>query len=223
MLWEPDMQSEQQKASLDHPKMYSYFECSQNSANSAQANGDYMRYVYSQLEDYPRPINHVKIYGANTGPSWAGDSINAERRFWRNIIGGSASSRFHRPPTGIGLSDEAQAHIHSMRLLTSELDLFTCHPAINDRFLNDRAPDEAYLIYEEGTQYAVFFPAGGAVGLDLKAVTGPFRLKWLDIRRSTWSGVSTIEGDRVIQLKTPDAGLWLVFLQKVSRDQRMSD
>lgn len=223
MLWEPDMQSEQQKASLDHPEIYSYFECSQNSANSGQENGDYMQYVYSQLEDHPRPINHVKIYGADTGPSWAGDSINAERRFWRNIIGGSASSRFHRPPTGIGLSDEAQAHIRSMRLLTSELDLFTCRSDINDRLLNDRAPDEAYLIYEEGTQYAVFFPAGGAVGLDLKAVAGPFRLKWLDIRRSTWAGVSTIEGDRVIQLKTPDAGSWLVFAQKVSRDQRASD
>ncbi len=110
-----------------------------------------------------------------------------------------------------------------MRLLTSELDLFTCHPDINDALLNDRAPDEAYLIYEEGTQYAVFFPAGGAVGLDLIAVTGPFRLKWLDIRRSTWSGVSTIEGGRVIRLKTPDARLWLAFLRKISGDGRTSD
>lgn len=216
MLWEPDLRSEQQKASLDHPEIYSYFECSQNSANFGQENGDYMQYVYSQLQDHPRPINHVKIYGADTGPSWAGDSVNAERRFWRNIIGGSASSRFHRPPTGIGLNDTAQSHIRSMRLLTSELDLFTCRPDIDYRLLKDRAPDEAYLIYEEGTQYAVFFPAGGAVGLDLEGAAGPFRLKWLDIRNSTWTRVSTMEGGRVIQLEPPDARLWLALVQRVS-------
>ena len=216
MLWEPDMQSEQQTASLDRPEIYSFFECSQNSANSGQENGDYMQYIYSQLQDHPRPINHVKIYGADTGPSWAGDSVSAERRFWRNIIGGSASSRFHRPPTGIGLNDTAQAHLRSMRLLTSELDLFTCRPDIDYRLLKDRAPDEAYLIYEEGTQYAVFFPAGGAVGLDLEGAAGPFRLKWLDIRNSTWTRVSTMEGGRVIQLEPPDARLWLALVQRVS-------
>ncbi len=222
MFWQPDMRSGQHEASFGHPEIYSYFECSQNSANSGEENGQYMQYVYSQLQDHPRPINHVKIYGADTGPSWAEKSVNAERRFWRNIIGGSASSRFHRPPTGIGLSDTAQSHIRCARLLTSELDIFSCRPDIDYRLLKDRAPDEAYLIYQTGAQYAVFFPAGGAVGLDLTDATGSFHLKWLNIRRSAWGNTSTAEAGSVVRLKAPDAGLWLALLQNAAKDHLAS-
>lgn len=214
MFWEPDMKAEQQKASLDRSDVYSFFECSQNSANSGQANGDSMQYVYSHLAKQSRPINHVKIYGADNGPPWAGKSIEAEKRFWRNIVGGSASSRFHRPDTGLGLSDAAQTHIRSMRMLTAELDVFRCRPDIGYRLLEDRADDEAYLIYQAGSQYAVFFPAGGSVGLNLTETDGEFHLKWLDIANSAWSASNSVSGGQVVSLRTPRPGLWLAFVHR---------
>ncbi|MEE2752499.1 MAG: aldo/keto reductase [Candidatus Latescibacterota bacterium] len=45
-------------------------------------------------------INSVKIYGANTGGYWS--IRDAQERFWRNIVGGLATTRFHRPLAGLG-------------------------------------------------------------------------------------------------------------------------
>lgn len=214
MLWQPDFRSPQQKESLDRPDVYSYFECSQNSANPGQENGDNMQYVYDYLARHPRPINHVKIYGAGTGPVWAEKTVNAERRFWRNVFGGSASSRFHRPPTGIGLDEKAQAHIRSMRMLTAELDIFQCKPDIGYRLLKDRGSDEAYLIYRDNAQYAIFFPAGGTVGLDLSDTSGQFKVRWLDIPNSAWRPGPPAQGTKVVPLNAPSSALWAVLLER---------
>ena len=48
-------------------------------------------------------------------------------RFWRNIFGGAASCRFHRPDrwlTGIGLHSISQQNIKSMRMFTDALNIF---------------------------------------------------------------------------------------------------
>ena len=216
MFWHPNLRSKQQKASLKHPEIYSYFEASQNSANEGQENGDNLQFCWDYLGNrHPRPINNVKIYGADSGPPWAKKSVNAERRFWRNIVGGSASSRFHRPVAGIGLNPRAKTHLKSMRLLTNELNIFMCKPDIEYTLLTDRDEDEAYLIYETNSQYAVYFPDGGAVGLDLKEAPGRFRLKWLDISNGSWLDESTLTGGRIVELSTPKTtGHWTVLLKR---------
>ena len=56
--------------------------------------GDNAQKIRSQLSPI-RPINNIKIYGADGGRF--GSTQDGLERFWRNIFGGFASARFHRP------------------------------------------------------------------------------------------------------------------------------
>jgi len=140
--------------------------------------------VRRRIADAPRPVNSVKIYGADGGRF--GDTRDGVERFWRNIFGGFASSRFHRPPSGIGLSELAQTMIRSARELTGAIDLFRCEP--HPELLGEREENEAYCLAQPGGQYAVYFPDGGDVSLDLSAAEGPLRLRWYDIGAGRWRG-----------------------------------
>ena len=139
--------------------------------------------------------------------------------FWRNIIGGSASSRFHRPPGGLGLGQKARAHIKSMRLLAAEHDFFNAVPDSSSRLLFNRSDNEAYLSYIPRRQYAVYFPNGGSVDLDLSEAAGQYVVKWLDISQSRWAGKETIEGGDMVTLSPPGTGHWVVWIGLVSTSQ----
>ncbi len=212
MYWQTDLKHSRHRQSIDHPETYTFFEASQNSALKGQQSWENLQHVWHALAEHPRPINHTKIYGANTGRGWEGSDDNATARFWRNIIGGSASSRFHRPSSGLGLSAVAQTHIRSMRMLTSELDLVRCVPDSESLLLSDREPDEAYLTRVDGRQYAVYFPNGGSARLDLSAAQGSFTLKWLDVANSRWEEPQTIEAGQRVVLTSPGKGHWGAFL-----------
>ncbi len=191
------------------------FEASQNSAIKRQENWDNLQHVWHALAQRPRPINHTKIYGTDTGKGWEGTDKDATARFWKNIIGGSASSRFHRPPYGLGLSSLAQVHLRSMRMLTSELDLFRCVPDSRGRLLLERKPDEAYLTGIGGEQYAVYFPDGGSVQLDLSDARGTFTMKWLDIANSRWREPQTFKAGQQVKLTAPGKGHWIAMIEAV--------
>ncbi len=206
MYWEIDLKKEQQRASLDHPEIYSYFEASQNSAKRGQENWDNLQFVYKYLAEKQRPINHTKIYGADSCPWEKSTTRHASECFWRNILGGSASSRFHRPPYGMGLGKKAQAHIKSMCLLTAELDIFNAVPDSGSRLLSNRSVNEAYLSYIPRKQYAVYFPNGGSVDLDLSEATGQYDMKWLDIAQSKWGEQQVVRGGRKVTLCAPGSG-----------------
>ncbi len=161
-----------------------------------------------------RPMNSVKIYGANSGRY--GSTRDAQERFWRNVFGGLASSRFHRFPSGLGLNDIAQAHIRSMRAFTDEMDLFTCEP--HNDLLQNRSWNEAYCTANPGVEYGLFFPDGGNVLLDVGAAQAtPVTVRWMDIRRSEWTGDAssgTCEGEGTIHLLTPaEEGYWAALVQ----------
>jgi len=212
MYWEIDLKKEQQRASLDHPEIYSYFEASQNSAKRGQENWDNLQFVYKYLAEKQRPINHTKIYGADSCPWEKSTTRHASECFWRNILAGSASSRFHRPPYGMGLAKKAQAHIKSMRLLTAELDIFKAVPDSGSRLLSNRSANEAYLSYIHRKQYAVYFPNGGSVDLDLSEAAGQYVMKWLDITQSKWGRQQAVQGGRKVTLRTPGSGHRVVLL-----------
>jgi len=212
MLWEIDLKKKQQRASLDRPNVYSFFEASQNSAKMGQENWNNLQFAYNYLAKKPRPINHVKIYGADTG-TWNGSTDrHAIECFWRNIIGGSASSRFHRPPYGLGLGEKAQANIRSMRLLTDKMDIFTCLP--HNDLLSERKPNEAYCLAKPGKEYAVYFPGGGEVVLDISLLKGPAAIRWLGISTGKWREQQTLKSARSITLHPPDSGPWVVLLAR---------
>ncbi len=203
----------QQKNTFDHPSLYTFAELSQNNHNKGQRHWDNLQEVRNYLSRQPRPVNCVKIYGANTGRF--GTSRDGEERFWRNVIGGTASARFHRPPSGLGLSQRAQRHIRSMRMLLAELDILNCRPDMEGRLLSDREPNEAYLTCQRDRQYAVYFPNGGCVKLDLRDAEGSYVVKWLDIMGGRWERASGIGAGQYVELAASGSGHWVALLKRV--------
>ena len=213
-MWDAwDLQSTQHRHTLDHPELYSFFDLSQNNHRHAEEHWQNPQLIRQYIIDsgHIRPMNSVKIYGANTGRF--GTHRDAQERLWRNIFGGLASSRFHRPDSGLGLSEIAQAHIRSLRDLTDRIDIFTCTP--DNDLLDARSANEAYCTANPGIEYAVFFPDGGNVVLDTEAAAGNMiGVQWLDVRKSVWLDEETEEAGKRLRLVTPEEeGYWAVIVK----------
>jgi hypothetical protein len=208
-MWDAwDLSHEQHKATLDHPETYSFCDISQNNHQKGQTHWDNAQKFRAGLSPI-RPINNVKIYGSDEGRF--GNTRDGLERFWRNIFGGLASARFHRPASGQGLNENAQAHIKSMRMLTDSMDIFTCEP--HNDLLSSREENEAYAIVNPGKEYAVYFPDGGAVDLDVSAARGSLKARWLDISQSLWTNEEELEGGGTISLSAPGKDHWAVLVQ----------
>ena len=200
-------------ATFDDPDTYSFVDVSQNSHKRGQRHWDSLRLQLSRVADNVRPLTNVKIYGADSGPErWFRADVDGVERFWRNIFGGLASARFHRPPFGLGLTDKAQANIRSLRMLTDSMDIFTC--AAHNDLLSGRKPNEAYCLANPGKEYAVYFPDGGEVKLDISDVKWELKARWLNIAQSRWAKGKTLKGGGIVALTPPGTGQWLVLLTK---------
>lgn len=148
-------------------------------------------------------MNNVKIYGADTGTY--GTDRDAQERFWRNVFGGMASARFHRPPSGLGLGELAQANLKSMRMLTDRMNIFTSEPR-NDLIV-DRRDNFAYMTCEPGKQYAIFLPFGRSIPLDQTNETGEYTAYYLNIQASAWEKEETLVGGEIVQVSVNDRSL----------------
>ncbi len=209
-------------ATFDHPEIFSFVDISQNNHQASDHHWQNPQEIRRRLiaSGPIRPMNSVKIYGANSG--CYGSTRDAQERFWRNIFCGLASSRFHRPAAGQGLNTIAQAHIYAMRLLTDTehgLDIFTSEP--HNDLLQNRSWNEAYCTANPGLAYAVFFTDGGNVRLDVSAAgDASLTVRWLDIRQCRWNGEAKpaeVSNEGVLHLVTPaEEGYWAVL---VKRDQ----
>ena len=206
-----NLQHEQHKASLDNPEIFSYIDLSQNSVNTDQKHWDLLQWGRAYISQHPRPINHTKTYGGLYG-YWTGGPNHGIERFWRNIIGGAASVRFHRPPSGMGISERAQMHIKSASMLAQEYDFFTSIPDANSTLLLERNLDEAYLAVNSGENLVVYFPDGGDIALNLTNYPKTYKLKWLNIEAAQWIQESTKNGGSIIELKAPFMGNWVALL-----------
>jgi hypothetical protein len=225
-----DMRRSENIRSADHahifnkPDLYDFVDISQNNAWSGLGQGHYdnILFVRNHLAQRPRPINNNKNYGA----ARHGEEESVAR-FWRIVFAGCASVRFHRPHPredpdaheaatdfGLGLSPRAQTIIRSMRDISDAFEVFRAEPR-ND-LLGERAPNEAYCLAEPERQYAVYFPDGGAVTLDVSQVEGALQVRWLDINRSDWHQPQKIDGGRILDLKTPGKGHWAVLISPVN-------
>lgn len=211
--WDP--RGKEHRHTFDHPELYSFVDTSQNSHNKGQKHWDNLQWVRRYVASPPRPVNHVKIYGSDSGRY--GAHRDAEERFWRNVIGGAASSRFHRPDAGIGLSPSAITHLKSVRMLQREVDLIRCEADGKSSLLFERSPNEAYLTRIDGEQYAVFFPDGGDVELDLTGYPATFDLQWLEVSKSRWCGEASFRGGRKVKLTPPGNGYWIAALKSTPR------
>ena len=109
------------------------------------------------------------------------------------------------------MNEIAQAHIRSMRMAAGEIDLFSCEP--HNDLLSERSWNEAYCTADPGAAYAVFFPDGGNVLLDVSDAEGrALAVRWLEIRACRWAEESRGEpegGGRFLRLATPaEEGYW---------------
>jgi hypothetical protein len=209
-MWDNwDLNHRRHKASFDHPEIYSFLDISQNNHQKGQKHWDNAHRQRKRLGDKIRPLNNVKIYGADTGRF--GNGRDGMERFWRNIFGGMAAARFHRPDSGLGLSGKAQANIKSMRMLTDKMDVFTCSP--HNDLLGERESNEAYCFANPGKEYAVYFTNGGEVTLDISLLKKPASIQWLDIMKSQWLKEQPIDVWGRLKLKCPSAGYWAVLIQ----------
>ena len=127
-------------------------------------------------------------------------------------MGGSASSRFHRPPHGLGLGKEAQSSIKSMRMLTDDMDIFTCKP--HNNLLSNRVKNGAYAMANPGREYVVYFPNGEPVAIDIREIKGRSVARWLDITNSRWVKEETLRGEGIVTLTPPGVGHWAVLIRR---------
>jgi hypothetical protein len=124
---------------FDDPEHYMFADISQvNSRNFDQTHWDRLRWLLQQVHTHPRPSNHTKIYGSGYHSFGTGGPEDGIERFWRNILGGSAAARFHRPNAGNGLNDLAKASIMAARLLESQIKFWDITPHME--LLSDREP-----------------------------------------------------------------------------------
>lgn len=191
--------------------IYSFVDISQNNFQKNELHWERIEHVRKQLKEEPKPITNIKIYGSDNAPwrpDFWGDTNDGQERFWRNIFGGCASARFHRPDWGIGSSNLALANLKSMRMLTDSMNFFRHMPA--NHLLSDRKENEAFCLAIPDEEYAIFFPSGGTVGLH--SFNGYFKGRWLDIHQSRWSEPFEIKQSQ--PFNAPDDGYWVLWIKK---------
>ena len=100
-------------------------------------------------------------------------------------------------------------------MIADRMDFFVAQPR-ND-VLSDRQANEAYLRCVPGRQYAVYFPDGRSVMLDLSGGQEPFRAQWLDIPNSRWGKEATLAGGPSVRLTAPGKGHWAVLVEAMAK------
>lgn len=210
-MWDAwDLKADEHRRTFDHPERYDFCDVSQNNQKKGQEHWDNFQWVRARVANQPRPLNTVKTYGADAGRY--GNHRDGLERFWRHLIGGAASARFHRPDSGLGLSPTAVSSLRAARKLESIIKLWDVEPA--NVLLSDRAENEAYLAAKPGRSYALYFTDGGSVGLDLKNAPGRFDVRWIDIGTGAWGKRDTIQGGSVVTVDAPARGHWAVVIVK---------
>ncbi|HRK33230.1 MAG TPA: hypothetical protein PLJ47_01445 [Candidatus Hydrogenedentes bacterium] len=211
-MWDAwNLKDDVHKRTLDRPDRYSFADISQNNHNTGQTHWDNLQWVRDYIKDKPRPLNHVKIYGADGGRF--GGSRDGIERFWRGLIGGAASVRFHRPGSGLGLSEIAQAHIRSARKLSDRFSFINAEPDVASTRLLERDANEAYATTGENNAVVVYFTDGGAVKLDAPAFAHGATVEWLDASTSAWQEALQVETNP-IPLVAPGAGHWIALVRQ---------
>lgn len=200
---------------VSHPERYDFIDLSQNTWQRGEPNWVNAQVVYRQISARPRPINNTKIYGsASLGQRQKGmDARNAVANFWRNLLGGFASSRFHRPDSGQGLNETARTQLGIVRAWLENYDVFRASPDTGFDLLDDRIGNEAYASAIPGKAWSVFFPATGEVILR----TGPagnLEVRWANVKTGEWSEPASLPGkDGASRLRTPGKGMWLAVVR----------
>jgi hypothetical protein len=211
-MWDPwDLSHPFHDETFNHPEIYGFVDISQNNHITGEEhwNNGLEQLQRLRSNNALRPVNNVKVYGNDGGRHQT--TRNGIESFIQNIFMGCAGSRFHRPASGQGLNEIAQAVVKSMRMLTDSMNWFDGLPD-NDLLVN-REEHEAYCRVIKGKEYAIYFPDGGEIGLDLTFYKKSFKIQWLDALKSEWQEAETIKGGDIILIKSPGSGHWIALLK----------
>ena len=221
--WELDTEAKCLMA-FDAPELYTFLDISQNNAckNTVEKHWKNILFAYDRTKGHPRPLNNVKVYGADEWPPKSNYHKRAYRRwgtqsgvrsFVMNVLGGCASSRFHRNKSnGLGLTEPAQAAIKAVCKLESLVHLWVVRPAHS--LLLNREPERAFLAAKRGEKYVVFLPEGGSARVDLKGCQGSFQVHWIDVTTGEWDKKDEVRGNAVVAITSPDSGPWLAAMSR---------
>jgi hypothetical protein len=210
-MWDPwDLSHPFHAETFDNPGIFTFVDISQNNHQSADAHWENGLATIERLRQMGnlRPANNVKIYGNDGGQHKT--TRDAVENFVKNVLMGCASARFHRPTSGQGLNETAQAVIKSIRELSDRMDFFNGTPR-ND-LLSSREPGEAFCRAIPRREYAVYFPEKGSVEIDLRDFVSDPQVEWLNLLSSRWSIPEILDRDRVI-ISPPGNGHWIALIK----------
>lgn len=205
-MWDDwNLASPTHKRTFDHPELYDFVDVSQNNHNRGDKHWENFLYVREYLSKQPRPMNTTKTYGAN-GNKFGHTDQDGIERFWRHLLAGAASMRFHRPDSGLGLNDKAVAAIRAARKLESKIPLWTVKPA--NELLSDREPKVAFLAAGDDGVCALYFPTGGKVRVKRRMADGALVAHWINIDSGEWGPVRNVTAGDSFWLEPPGNGNW---------------
>jgi len=216
MFWQKDLRHPQHRDVYRRPELFSFWEISQNNLLHGQGvlsdreEGDthWSRLRFAVDSVCPRrPVSNVKIYGKDGQNDFGGPS-HALERFWRNVIGGAASARFHRPPHGLGLGERARASIRSARLVCAEVDLFSMSPELVQ--FSARDPGGCYASANTRGEFLMYFPRRSPVEIQVSSADNQ-RCRWLNPDESRFAESATLAGPR-LELLPPAEGHWVAVI-----------
>ena len=206
-MWDNwDLSHEEHRRTFDHPERYRFVDVSQNNHQKGQTHWDNFQWTRKYLSDHPRPINTVKTYGAD-GNKFGHSNRDGLERFFRHVLGGAASARFHRPESGLGFSRPAENAIRSARKLEARIPMWEVEPA--EQLLRSREENEAYVAADPGKKYALYFPDGGEIELNLTNQSSEFTVTWINAETAEEQPGDSIAGNRWVRLAPPGNGHWL--------------
>ncbi len=217
-MWDQwDITHEDHARTYARPGLFAYTDVSQNNWQEGQTHYDRLIWYRNNLAEQPggiRPMNNVKVYARLSGNRPNDYDVGVER-WWRNIFAGCAGTRFHRPPSGSGLDETAVHHIRMARDFTGAFDIFSSEP--HPEFLDGCDDNEAYCLAVPGEFYALYFPAGGSVSLDVGEET-TCSVRWFDTRGGSFLDIRDMKPSAArpssLILTTPDTtGMWLVLVE----------
>ncbi len=199
-MWDDwNVTSDMHKRTIDHPELYDFVDLSQNSHNTGHRNWTTVQAVLENVRHYPRPVNSTKVYGCDKG-KWNERGINTDhaiRTVCRNIMGGFASSRFHRPYEGLGLSEPSLNCIRAIREIEAYVKIWELD-VVSDLTTDEGM--EAYLRSGEGKAFLLYLPMGGKVDLEISDPQASYTLRWIDTDDAQWRDESTVEDRSKIEL-----------------------
>ena len=213
-MWDSwDVRSDEHKQTLDYPERYRFIDISQNSHVAGRANWDNAQYVFTYIKDNPRPVNSTKIYGSDVFERWLHRGIktdHAVQTFFRNILGGFASSRFHRPTAGLGMNQLAINSIQTIRKIEEYVKMWEISPRMD--LLDSMEDNLAYLSASKGEKYVIYFTGPGIVQIDLRGHNEEFIVRKISTEDAEWGLTEIITGGKITELKAEsDRGSFAVI------------